>query len=270
MTACTMPSSSASSDFVFRAGAGRHREIDVEHATDHRRGIENLSRVRRQAVETTLHEPVSDSGQLVLTFRAQTPTAVLVPHRAVLEQHADELRREQRIALGVSQEVRDELAARLAAEHAREPLLDLGSVSRGSAISWKRSSRSRRLRRSSASPRVSSVRIVSADEDSLDDRAAPSTCSSMSHVPRPPTACPRARSRSAARRAASRRNATISSNNAYLLTFGSLRGRSQQLARAARTRALSCAGRTGPMIAAIDLGPRRDTAPSRRPRCIGR
>ena len=61
----------------------------------------------------------------MITFRAQTPTAMLVPHRVVLEQRAEKLCREQRVALGVSKEVRHELAARLATKHARDPLADL-------------------------------------------------------------------------------------------------------------------------------------------------
>ena len=161
MTACAMPSSSASSTSSSGAGARGHREIDVE-----RRGRSRppYSRMRRVFADSRSRRrsmrPVSAAGKLALTLRAQRPASMLVPHGAVVEQHAHELRREQRIAFRVPLQEREQVAARVAAEARRQPLLNSRRDRRESAISWKRSSRSRRWRRSSASPRVSSERIV--------------------------------------------------------------------------------------------------------------
>ena len=93
--------------FVFGAGAGGHREVDVEHAADDRGGVEDRGaclgdrRSRRRSMR-----PVSADGRSPSRSARMHPAPVLVANDAVVEQHAHELRREQRIAFGVALDVR--------------------------------------------------------------------------------------------------------------------------------------------------------------------
>jgi len=61
-------------------------------------------------------------GEPAFVLRPQTPPPVLVADPALVENHPDDLRREQRIPFRVRMEVPEQLGARLAAEHAGEPL----------------------------------------------------------------------------------------------------------------------------------------------------
>jgi len=111
-------------NFVLETRAGGHREVHVEDAANHRGGVQDAARVGRQPLQPAIHQPCERSRQFTFAFRAHRPLAVLVAHRAVVDEHAHQLRGEQRIALGVAMQVREKLTTRLAAEHVRQPLPD--------------------------------------------------------------------------------------------------------------------------------------------------
>src|SRR4051794_1322708 len=101
------------------------REIDVEHATDDGRRAEYPACAWGKAFETSIHQAGERGRQIAVAIGANDPARVLVTNQTVVEKHANELGREQRIAFRVLLNEGYELATRVAAEDAAQPLLEL-------------------------------------------------------------------------------------------------------------------------------------------------
>jgi hypothetical protein len=123
---CAHPLIDHIEQFLLGARSRLDREVEIEFAADHRDRRQYRLCLRRETRETARDEIGDRDGKAKLRHRPPFPMVAIVPDRAFLDESAQHLDDEERIAFRVMIEEREQLAPDFLAMKGRlEPLLQL-------------------------------------------------------------------------------------------------------------------------------------------------